>query len=44
VLDSAGQLPQLATRAREIYAAAAMDGQAGADVSSLIDRMGRCKP
>lgn len=41
VLDSAGQLPQLATRASEIYAAAAMDGQGGADVTSLIDRIGR---
>lgn len=41
VLDSAGQLPQLAKRASEIYAAAAMDGQGGADVTSLIDRIGR---
>lgn len=41
VLDSAGQLPQLATRASEIYAAAAMGGQGGADVTSLIDRIGR---
>lgn len=41
VLDSAGQLPQLAKRASEIYAAAAMGGQGGADVTSLIDRIGR---
>lgn len=40
VLDSAEQLPQLATRASEIYAAAATDDQGGADVASLIDRIG----
>lgn len=40
VLDSAKQHPQLAARASEVYAAAASDGQGGADVASLIDRIG----
>lgn len=41
VLDSAGQPPPLATRASEIYAAAAAHDQGDADVTSLIDKIGR---
>jgi 3-hydroxyisobutyrate dehydrogenase/2-hydroxy-3-oxopropionate reductase len=41
VLESAEQPPELALKTAEIFAAAAADGQGGADVTALIDRISR---
>lgn len=37
VLDSASQIPKLATSASELYSAAMNDGLGGADIASLLD-------